>query len=344
MTRADASNSALASLTVYTPEETENILAMEHFDDMVTSVSCGNTSIEMTFPDNAAFAYAQRVWDWVNGADNHSFVMVVGPGDCGSNEYRIPFVISTLQYDEVANKATLGASQSTWTAISHTYDLTIGSAPPANTTTQESSLLPRHTDKGTSIDFTHDLAGSLSLAQGDLSASLTCLNCSTSGSFDVQFKISQIFSLQQKAIMTLRPRSVSAIASMKLSGSVQVVDSLTKTFDLLSIPLVGLNIPGIFNLGPFLTISLGAQLVGISVTAGVTSGAKGSLSDDAVVEMNLLDPSENTFSGWEPNVELLETSVDGSISGETQAFLQGSLELKADALGKLCYLIWKAWV
>lgn len=144
--------------------------------------------------------------------------------------------------------------------------------------------------------------------------------------------------------MTLRPRSVSAIASMKLSGSVQVVDSLTKTFDLLSIPLVGLNIPGIFNLGPFLTISLGAQLVGISVTAGVTSGAKGSLSDDAVVEMNLLDPSENTFSGWEPNVELLETSVDGSISGETQAFLQGSLELKADALGKLCYLIWKAWV
>ena len=94
------------------------------------------------------------------------------------------------------------------------------------------------------------------------------------------------------------------------------------------------DIPGVFELGPFLTIALGAQLTGISVTAGVTSGAQGSLSDDAVVEMNLLDPSENTFSGWEPNVELLETSVDGSISGGTQVFLQGSLELKANALSK----------
>ena len=306
---------------------------MEHFDDMVTSVSCGNSSIEMTFEDDATFAYAQRVWDWVNGADNHSFVMVAGPGDCGTNDDRIPFVISTLQYDEVANKATLGASQSNWTAISHTYDLVIGSTGPQNTT-QESPILPRDIDKETSIDFNHDLTGSLSLAQGDLSASVTCLNCSTVGSFDMQFKISQKLFIPTGASMTLKPKGVSAIAKMKLSGSGQVTDSLTKTFDLLSIPLAGLDIPGVFELGPFLTIALGAQLTGISVTAGVTSGAQGSLSDDAVVEMNLLDPSENTFSGWEPNVELLETSVDGSISGGTQVFLQGSLELKANALSK----------
>ncbi|KAJ4299487.1 hypothetical protein N0V90_004732 [Kalmusia sp. IMI 367209] len=337
MDPTNASENALASLTVHTPGETENILSMEKFDDMVTSVNCGNSSIEMTFEDDATFAYAQRVWDWVNGADNHSFVMVAGPGDCGTNANRIPFVVSTLQYDEAANKATLAAIQSNWTAIAHTYDLVIGSTGGANHTnnnTHGSPILPRDIDKDTSIDFNHDLTGSLSLASGDLSATVTCLNCSTTGSFDMQFKISQKLFVPTGASMTLKPKGVSAIAKMKLAGSGKVTDSLTKTFDLLSIPVSGLTIPGVFDLGPFLTIALGAQLTGISVTAGVTSGATGSLCDNAVLEMNLLDPSENTFSGWEPKIEVLETSVDGSISGGAQVFLQGSLELKATALGQ----------
>ncbi|KAF1976820.1 hypothetical protein BU23DRAFT_527890 [Bimuria novae-zelandiae CBS 107.79] len=329
----DASDSALASLTVHTPGENENILSMEHFDDMITNVHCGNNSIEMTFEDDATFAYAQRVWDWVNGADNHSFVMVAGPGDCGTNEDRIPYIVSTLYYDEDANKATLGAIESNWTAIAHTYDLVIGSNDTQNRTS-EASVLPRDIDKDTSIDFNHHLNGSLAIARGDLSATVTCLNCSTTGSFDMKFKISQKLGIPTDATITLKPKGVSAYAKMKLAGTGKVVQSLTKTFDLLSIPLAGLDIPGVFELGPFLTVALGAELTGIALTATVTSGATGSLYDSAVVEMNMLDPSENTFSGWDPKVEILETSVDGSISGGVQAFLQASLELKANALGK----------
>lgn len=305
---------------------------MEKFDDMVTAVTCSNTSIEMTFEDDATFAYAQRVWDWVNGADNHSFVMVAGPGDCGDNENRIPFVISTLQYDEVANKATLGAARANWTAIAHTYDLVIGSNGAQNESTQ---IVARDINKDTSIDFNHDLTGSLSLSSGDLSASVTCLDCSTKGSFDMQFTISQKLFIPTGASMTLKPKGVSALAKVKLSGTGTVTDSLTKTVDLVSIPISGLTIPGVFDLGPFLTVALGAQLTGISVTAGVTSGAEATICDDAVVEMNLLDPEENKFSGWEPKVDILDTSVDGSISGGAQVFLQGSLELKATALGTL---------
>lgn len=317
---------------MHTPGDAENIVSMENFDGMVTAVTCGNSSIEMTFQDDATFAYAQRVWDWVNGADNHSFVMVAGPGDCGANENRIPFVVSTLQYDEAANKATLAAIPSNWTAVAHTYDLVIGSVE--QNPTGETGLVPRDINKDISLDFNHDLTGSLTLSSGDLSASVTCLNCSTAGSFDMQFKISQKFFVPTGASMTIKPKGVSAIAKMKLAGSGTVTDSLTKTFDLLSIPVSGLTIPGVFDLGPFLTVSLGAQLTGISVTAGVTSGATGTVSDDAVVKMDLLDPSDNTFSGWEPNVDFLETTVDGSISGGAQVFLQGSMELKAEALGK----------
>lgn len=322
------SNAAIATLTLYMPGETENVLSMEKFDGMLASVECKNDSIAMTFEDDATFAYAQRVWDWVNGADNHSFVMVAGPGDCGNNTNRMPFVITALQYDEAANKATLAATQSDWITVSHSYDLVVGSVAQT-----PGDLRARDISKTSSIDFNHDLTGSFALGIGNLEARVACLNCSTAGQFDMEFKISQKFFVPTGASMKFSPKGVSAIAQLKLSGSGTITDSLTKTFDILSIPISGIKIPGVLDLGPFLTIAIGAELSAISLTAGVTSGATGALSDDAIVEMNLLDPTENKFSGWMPTIDILDVTVDASISGGVAVFLQPSLELKAEALG-----------
>ncbi|KAF2683210.1 hypothetical protein K458DRAFT_432549 [Lentithecium fluviatile CBS 122367] len=323
----DAPNS-IATLTVDMPGDEENILSMEKFDGMLTAVECKNDTIAMTFENDATFAYAQQVWDWVNGADNRSFVMVAGPGDCGNHTNRQPYVVSSIQYDEAANKATLAATEGEWTAIAHSYNLVVGSVAQ-NTTKQK-----RDIEDTSSIDFNHDMTGSFGLGIGKLDARITCLNCSTTGQFDMEFKISQKFFVPTGASMKFSPKGVTAIAQMKLSGSGDLTDSLTKTFDILSIPISGLKIPGILDLGPFLTVSIGAQLSAITLSAGVTSGATGSLSDDAIVEMNLLNPEENKFSGWEPTVDILDVTVDGSISGGVAVFLQPSVELKAEALGK----------
>ena len=51
---------------------------MEQFNGMLTSVECSASNLALTFKDDATFAYAQKVWDWVNGADNHSFVHSFG--------------------------------------------------------------------------------------------------------------------------------------------------------------------------------------------------------------------------------------------------------------------------
>lgn len=311
------------------PGKTENILTTERFDGMLKSMDCKNGSIAMTFKDDATFAYAQRVWDWVNGADNHSFVMVAGQGDCGNNTNRIPFVVSSIQYDEAANKATLAAIEKDWITIAHSYDLVVGSVAkgPAPARTR------RDISKTFSIDFNHKLTGSFALGIGDLEARLACLNCSTAGEFDMEFKISQTLFVPTGASMSFSPKGVSAIAQLKLTGSGKITDSLTKTFDILSIPISGLKVPGVLDFGPFLTVAIGAELSAISVTAGVTSGATGSLSDNAIVEMNLLNPTENKFSGWAPTIDILDVKVDGSISGGVAVFLQPSLDLKAEALG-----------
>ena len=202
---------------------------MERFDDMLTDIKCNDNSIEMVFKDDATFAYTQEVWDWVNGDQNSSFVMVAGAGDCGNNTRRLPYVVTTLQYDEVTKK--------------------------------------------TSIDFNHKLPFSVAISSKGLEARLACLSCNSSGSFDMEFRISQKFFVPTGASMKIKPNNVAATTQVKLSGSIDVKDALTKEFNILEIPISGLKIPGILDLGPFLTVSVGAEFTAITLTAGVTSGA-----------------------------------------------------------------------
>jgi hypothetical protein len=323
------------------PGDAENILSMENFDGMLTAVECNNATIAMTFESDATFNYAQQTWDWVNGAANRSFVMVAAPGNCGNNTNRQPYVVSSIQYDETANKATLAATKGNWTTIAHSYDLVVGSVAQnaSGPSVQNGTKHKRDIEDTSSIDFNHDMTGSFGLGIGKLDARITCLNCSTTGQFDMEFKISQKLFVPTGASMKFSPKGVTAIAQMKLSGSGDLTDALTKTFDILSIPISGLKIPGVLDFGPFLTVSIGAELTAITLTAGVTSGATGSLSDEAIVEMDLLNPEENKFSGWEPTVNIIDVTVDGSISGGVAVFMQPSMELKFEALGmRLCHL------
>ncbi|KAF2650056.1 hypothetical protein K491DRAFT_697628 [Lophiostoma macrostomum CBS 122681] len=299
---------------------------------MLTSVQCNANSLALIFKDDATFAYAQAVWEWVNGADNHSFLMVAGVGDCGNNTQRIPFVVNTIAYDEAANLATLSATQSNWTAVAHTYDLTVGqiTQPPSQSTT----LQTRDIDKTSSIDFTHRFPFSFAISANGLEAKLACTNCSSTGSFDMQLYISTKLFVPTDAKLKLAPRGVSAIGQVKLSGSGSITDALTKEFDILSIPLDGIKIPEILELGPFLTVSVGAEISAISLSASVQAGATARLDDAAILEVDLLNPEANTFSGWEPTIDAVDVRVDASISGGVAVFLKTSVELKAEALGE----------
>lgn len=100
--------------------EAENILSMEKFDGMIENLECSDTQMKITFDDEESYQYAQHAWDWVNGADNHSFVMVAGKGDCG-NVHRQPYVIGHIEYDDASVTAYLDARAAEWSDIAHSY-------------------------------------------------------------------------------------------------------------------------------------------------------------------------------------------------------------------------------
>ncbi|KAF2272539.1 uncharacterized protein EI97DRAFT_445620 [Westerdykella ornata] len=312
----DASN-AVANLTIYMQGENENLLSMEAFDGMLTSVHCSADLISMTFSDDSTFAHAQRVWDWVNGAENNSFVMIAGVGDCGNNTRRIPYIVSTVTYDEGANEAKLAVARTTWSGFAHSYDLTVRHLAE---TSVFDSMRVRDIGKTASIDFTHAFPFSFAIGAQGLQARLTCANCSSTGSFEMEFKVSQRLFIPTDA-------------SIKI-GQKRFLRQLKSSCRIVEIPLSGIKVPGILDLGPFLSVSAGAELSAITLSAGVQSGATAVLEDAAILEVDLLNPEQNKFSGWEPHIDFADVRVDASISGGVAVFLKPAIELQAEVLGR----------
>lgn len=104
---------------------------MELFHDMLLSVHCSDTRIVLTFYEGDLMV-ALTYWEWVNGADDHFFTMVVGAGHCGWNEHRIPFTVKSIECDENLNTAYMNGIVTDFITATEHYHFTFGVASPLN--------------------------------------------------------------------------------------------------------------------------------------------------------------------------------------------------------------------
>ncbi|KAL9095717.1 MAG: hypothetical protein Q9165_002149 [Trypethelium subeluteriae] len=325
------SDALLANFTVYTPDDDEGILPMETFSDLLSSVECNDTSVQLTFKDDESFHDAQDAWDWVNTHDNRSFVLVAGPGDCGLNADREPFQVDNIAYNVPEKTVSLSGNAQNWTSAAHTYNLHVGHI------STQTPAVSRRADysKDWTVDFNHELSnGSISLSKGGFSIGLESDGSGTTGEFDFELDV-QTSWLELKAFTAkLQPKGVSATAKLSLAVSGDLPDTdFSKSVTILSIPLDGIEIPGgILDIGPNLDIDLGITVGPLSGSAGVTGGMTVSISDNALLELDLLDSSNNQFSGWTPSVDILPWQANATVSGSVEVFTQPNLNLKAEIL------------
>lgn len=61
----DGEDVVLGNFTIHTPGTSEKILSMEAFEPLLASIECTSTGLKLGFVSDEAFAYAQKVWDWV---------------------------------------------------------------------------------------------------------------------------------------------------------------------------------------------------------------------------------------------------------------------------------------
>jgi hypothetical protein len=318
------------------PGANENIISMQRFKGMTQSVTCSNNSIDIVFNDNTTFAYAKNVWDWVNGADNHTFVMVVGTGDCGWNEHRVPFTVSTLAYNDATITASLTANASNWSEAIHSYILDVGAMPiPANATKLRREFGDIDYNKDLSLDFNHILpSASISIPADGFSVSFACISCGTTGSWDFGFHLETSFLVPRKAYATLNPKGVSLVINPKVTLSADLSSSYKLSQDFLTVPLGGITIPGgILDVGPEIVFSAGVTIGPLTGSASISSGVTISVPDAASLTVDI-KASTLSSSGWDPVVSEQPIVVSAQLSGGIKAYVRAQIQLTAKAFGQ----------
>lgn len=326
-------NVILANFTVFMPGDGENILSMERFKGMLKTVQCTNNSMTISFVDNESYRYAQRHWDWVNGADNHSFVMVASKGDCGDNPYRIPYLVHTINYNDATKIAYLNAERTEWSKVAHSFRLHAG------TLTEDSGGgLVRRQHLAKDISLNTDFRFKNKAKFGPMSIELRCDPCYIQGSIGFEFDVLWENFLPTDIQFKTAPKGVSAEAGINvIIASDEKKDLIKPRFNIGTFPLPGgISIPGnILTLGPSLQIEYGADITG-QLALSFGTGATAKIPDSAILQVNLLDPDKNKFSSWTPQLDMHPIKFDKNqirASVKFQQFIELSLALGAQVFG-----------
>ena len=305
---------------------------MEKFDGLLTLVQCNDNGLSLTFEDDSAFAYAQRVWDWVNGADDHTFLMVAGKGDCGDNPYRIPYLVSKIDYDEVKNTAKLTATTGSWKSLIHSYELHVGRVPISD----ELGLERRDYTKDASFDLSTDFNSKLKVKTSAVFGELVCNPCGTSGRIKFEFIAKTKFLVPVDLIFKMSPEAVKAEfgLSFELASDFGSKHDIEKRWTLGKIPLAGVAIPGgVLTLGPVIDFQVGIEITGFEIGVKFLTGATATLPDNAILQADLLHPPNNQFSGWVPDFDAKPITAQGRASSYVKLYVEPTLQLEGEALG-----------
>ena len=316
------------------PGDTENILSMEKFEPMLESVDCTPSGMTLKFIDDETFAYAQRVWDWVNGADDHTFLMVAGAGDCGTDTPRVPYLVSSIQYDEELNTARLTATTDDWKNLVQSYELHVGKAlMPA-----ERRVKVRDVEDSKAFSVAKMFPFEVKVEAGPLLGKLECEDCGLAGSLNVDMHITYgIPDIIDSAVFHLEPQGIRAQAHPKLTIGAQHKKEFVWDKSLFPepIPLYAITLGGFMRLGVFNDVKLGVEVTSFEGQLTFEAGATATIPDTAFLEIDFRKLEAPKTSSWTPQIDVAPLKMAGKAGAGFQLFVMPELKLEASALGKL---------
>lgn len=308
----------------------ERIVSMERFKPMLKSVQCGEKTI-LEFNTREDFEYAIRAWDWVNEDETHSFVLVADHPGCGPDDERQPFYIYNADYDEEEHTAYLYGNEKEWKEVARTFDLDFGRMMWTNPNAP-TDLSKRFGEwgftEGLDLDMSSDFSGNIySESSPMLDFSVDCVGCGTSGSVEVTGRVTVDVLEPEEVSLTITPRGLRADMGVKVhaeTGTNPFTISYSKA--VLEIPLpYSIKLPKIGIIGFVLKEKIGISTKGNKAETDFEFGMGASVSDDAMLRVDLADSENDEFSGWTPDIETKPFSISGDVKSDFTIYGQTSL-------------------
>jgi hypothetical protein len=303
---------------------------MDRFTGMLNAVDCHAESMMLQFNSNDSFNSARHSWNWVSDAVNNTFVLIANYDGCGPDQERQPFLVNDLRFVEANFTVFLEAQQKEWEDVAKTYSFNMGYRPPLN-----SSVLAPRDDP----DFVMSLASNFnrnlfSTTIDGIDLSVDCVNCGTSGKLNVDFDLDvNVFSDSHLA-MKVSPQDVAAFLQLRLSASGTLAKEYRWEKNLISIPIEGVKVGSFAKIGAFLDVDVGFTMDEWTGEVDAQFGARMGLSNNAIVEIDVLHLGSGKFSGWDPALTAIPFTLSAKVEGGVTIYAQPAISLSAEAFGK----------
>ncbi|KAH8434567.1 uncharacterized protein LDX57_012210 [Aspergillus melleus] len=323
--------SSLAKLTVDTGDEKVSIINIEKFRNKLHSVNCTQTTLSVDYTDPNSFARSQKAWNWINEEDDRTLIVIAGREHCGWNKNRMPFEVSKIFFDENTQTAKLTGKASTWETVLQNYELTVGNWNTGSTGGNEK----RDYDKDFSIDFNHDIDFSkeIPIPNTDMHVTLGCDECKSRGSFDFGFHIETKFGFPKSASVNMKPSGVGLDIRPSIGIGGNFTEEMGDEFDVATIPIGGISIKGILEIGPQIVFSVGYSFGEVAGEATISAGVSLDIDDSATLDIDI-SGADVTSDGWTPSVSPLPLKVDAQIEATAEVYAKASAQIAVEVLGK----------
>ncbi|KAI9041727.1 uncharacterized protein KD926_006451 [Aspergillus affinis] len=324
--------SSLAKLTLDAGDEKVSIINIEKFRNKLHTVNCTQTTLSVDYTDPQSFAHSQEAWNWINEEDDRTLIVIAGREHCGWNKNRMPFEVSKIFFDKNTQTAKLTGKASTWETVLKNYELTVGNW---NTGATGNGNEKRDYDKDFSIDFNHDIDFSkeIPIPDTDMHITLGCDECKSRGSFDFGFHIETKWMIPKSASVNLKPSGV----GLDIRPSIGIGGNFTKEigdeFDVATIPIGGISIKGILEIGPQIVFSVGYSIGEVAGEATISAGVSLDIDDSATLDIDI-SGADVTSDGWTPTVSPLPLKVDAQIEATAEVYAKASAQIAVEVLGK----------
>ncbi|TKA73991.1 hypothetical protein B0A55_05586 [Friedmanniomyces simplex] len=314
----------------------EKYLNVNYFKDAAKSVSCADGHMNFTFKDQDKFASVQQGWSWMN-EDNHTVCLVTEPGTCG-NTRRQPYRATYVTFDNQTQTASVTASNWTWQEALPKWSMHINTAGLLNSTSPNDSSLEKRIDQKASLDLTQTFnANFANLTADGVTASISCTDCSTRGTFNLDFNVSFDLLANPKLSGTasITPSGVGANVELGLTVSAELTSELAGDLTIADVPLPGgVDILGVAKIGPQFVVVANAAITSITAATTISFGVAVDVPDNSLATVDFANSANNAFNGWDPTFSTIGPNLDASVSVSGSAGPEIRLEIDAEIVGQ----------
>ncbi|KAK1836415.1 hypothetical protein QBC39DRAFT_367230 [Podospora conica] len=169
---------------------------------------------------------------------------------------------------------------------------------------------------------------SLDLAD-NVTVSAQCVDCFTTGSFDVKGRFRSVNLVMEEAWIELSTEGISAraVIALGLKGALVAGQLPEKSVSIFRATPAGIDIPGVLRIGPTVSVDMGVELSELSAGLNLVLGGTATIPASSS-RLNFLKEGGSKIKGWKPSFKADPVQADGFVEVKAAAFIKPAIGLE----------------